>query len=302
MKLPISAFILTYNEERNLYECLSSINDHVDEIIIVDSFSNDKTLTIAEKFNTRIYQNKYINHSAQIKWTLDNVNFSNNWLMKLDADERWTKDGFKELNSLINDEINEYQGIHIKRKVYFMNKWIRFGGYYPNYFLFVFNKDIAKVENKWMDEHIYVSGKTYFSNVDVLEKNYDRQQNISLWTDKHNVYSTREAIDYLIKKYNSKKFDSFGNPMGNKTERKTWIKENMYYKLPKYIRPLIYFLYRYIFLLGFLDGGKGLIYHFLQAFWYRFLVDIKISQIESMMNKEDKDLSEVVLDHFNIRL
>lgn len=291
---------MTFNESKNLEQCLSSIKDYVDDIIIIDSFSKDHTREIAEKFTTKIYQNEWINYSNQFLWALNNAEIKNDWVLRIDADERWTSEGFEELKKII--EKDEVDGVYVKMKIFFMGKWIKYGGFYPNYFLRVFKKSKGKIEERWMDEHISVNGKTVISDINVLEMNYDRQENISLWTEKHNKYSTREAIEFLIYKYNLKKVDSIADLKGGKTERKRWMKENFYYKLPLFVRPFLYYIYRYIFKFGFLDGKEGLIFHFLQGFWYRFLVDAKIYQIIMLAKKEKKTIPQVIKEHYGISI
>jgi hypothetical protein len=185
-------------------------------------------------------------------------------------------------------------------KIFFMGRFIKHGAFYPNYFLRVYKKSKGAMEDRWMDEHIKVDGIVVHSSIDVIESNYDRQENISLWTNKHNGYSTREAVEFLIAKHNLHDIDTVANFWGNKTERKRWLKENLYFKVPLFLRPLMYFVYRYIFKLGFLDGKEGFIFHTLHAFWYRFLVDTKVYQIEKLAKENNQTIQEVVLDHYNM--
>jgi len=297
-KLPISVIIMTYNEERNLRACLESIDNYIDDIIVVDSYSIDKTENIAREYTNKFYQNKFINQAKQFIWTIANTEIKNEWIIRLDADERWTKEGFEELKKLISDDTVD--GIYVKMKIYFMGRFIKHGAFYPNYFLRVYKKSKGAMEDRWMDEHIKVKGKVVYSNIDVIESNYDRQENIALWTDKHNGYSTREAVEFLIAKHNLHKIDSVANLFGNKTERKRWLKENLYFRVPLFLRPLMYFIYRYIFKFGFLDGKEGFIFHTLHAFWYRFLVDTKVYQIEKLAKENNKTIQEVVLDHYGM--
>ena len=286
MKLNITAIILTYNEKRNLPDCINSIKDFINEIVVVDSFSNDETIEIAKSYGCKTYQNKFINQAKQFIWATNNVDMVNEWILRIDADERWTKEGFDELRKIIEQDSTD--GVYVKMKIFFMGRWIKNGGFYPNYFLRVYKKSKGKMEDRWMDEHISVDGKTVISNIDVIESNYDRQKNISLWTDKHNRYSTREAIEFLIAKHKLKEMDSVANIFGNKTEKKRWLKENLYFRVPLFIRPFLYYIHRYIFKLGFLDGKEGFIFHYLHAFWYRFLVDVKVYQIEKLAKIENK--------------
>ena len=299
-KLPVTAIIMTYNETRNLKDCLESIKDYVDDIIIVDSYSTDNTESIAKLYTDKFYQNKWINYSKQYLWSIAHTNIKNEWIIRLDADERWTKEGFKELSKIMEDD--SVNGIYVKMKIYFMGKFIKHGAFYPNYFLRVYKKSKGLMEDRWMDEHIRVDGKVIHSNIDVIESNYDRQENISLWIDKHNGYSTREAVEILIAKYNIYNIDTVANIFGNKTERKRWIKENIYFRVPLFIRPVMYFIYRYFFKFGFLDGKEGFIFHTLHAFWYRFLVDTKVFQIEKLAKKNNKSINEIIQDHYAIKI
>lgn len=299
-KLPVSAIILTYNESINIKDCINSVVEFVNEIIIVDSFSADNTLEIAKNYTPNIYQNKFVNQSKQFIWTLANTRITNDWILRLDADERWTKEGFDELKKIIEND--EADGIYVKMKIFFMGKWIKHGGYYPNYFLRIYKKSKGEMEDRWMDEHIKVNGRKIISKIDVIESNYDRQKNISLWTDKHNKYSTREAIEFLIQKHKLRKIDTVAKFWGNKTERKRWFKEKFYFHVPLFLRPLLYYFYRYIIRLGFLDGKEGFIYHYLHAFWYRFLVDVKVFQIERLAKRENKTIPEVVKEHYGVEL
>lgn len=289
---------MTYNEERNLQACLESVKDCIDDIIIVDSFSNDKTEEIARAYTDKFYQNKWINYSKQYLWGIDNTDIKNEWILRLDADERWTEEGFDELQKIIEDDSAD--GVYVKMKIFFMGRFIKHGAFYPNYFLRVYKRSKGAMEDRWMDEHIKVDGVVVHSNIDVIESNYDRQENISLWTDKHNGYSTREAVEFLIATHKIHEIDTVANLFGNKTERKRWMKENIYFKTPLFVRPYLYFIYRYFFKLGFLDGKEGFIFHTLHAFWYRFLVDTKVYQIEQLAKKNNQTIQEVVKDHYGI--
>ena len=297
-KLPVTVIIMTYNEKRNLRACLESVKDYIDDIIIVDSFSTDNTEEIARKYSQKFYQNKFINQAKQFIWTVANTDIKNEWILRLDADERWTVEGFAELRQIIEED--KADGVYVKMKIFFMGRFIKHGAFYPNYFLRVYKKSKGAMEDRWMDEHIKVDGRVVHSNIDVIESNYDRQVNISLWTDKHNGYSTREAVEFLIAKHNIHKIDTVAKLFGNKTERKRWLKENIYFKVPLFLRPSMYFVYRYFFKFGFLDGKEGFIFHTLHAFWYRFIVDTKVYQIEQLSKKNNQTIQEVVKDHYGM--
>jgi glycosyltransferase involved in cell wall biosynthesis len=291
---------MTLNEEINLPACLVAISSFVDEIILIDSFSSDKTLDIARGYTEKIYQNTFVNQAKQFIWALNNVEIRNEWILRLDADERWTPEGFAELRGII--EGDQADGVFVKMKIFFMGRWIKHGGFYPNNFLRVYKKTKGAMEDRWMDEHIHVDGRTIESNIDVIEANYDRQKNLGLWTTKHNNYSTREAVEFLCQKHRLVQIETIGQFFGNKTERKRWLKENLYFKIPLFVRPFLYFIYRYFFKLGFLDGKEGFIFHTLHAFWYRFLVDAKVLQIERNAKAEGISIKEAIKVHYGFEL
>ncbi len=300
-KLPITAIVMTLNEERNLPACLDSVAPFIDEIIVVDCFSTDKTLEIARRYTDRIFQNKWVNYATQYIWAMNNTNPRNEWILRLDADERWTPEGFAELKELI--ESGKYDGIYVKMKIFFMGRWIKHGAFYPNYFLRVYRKSKGAMEDRFMDEHIRVEGSTVKSNIDVLEMNHDRMYSLTDFTKKHNGYSSREAAEYLVQKYDLLRLDSVGSMSGTTTtERKRWLKENFYYRLPLFLRAFIYWKYRYFLKLGFLDGMPGLIFHFLQGFWYRFLVDAKIYQTEKYAKEKGVSMREAIKEVLGIEL
>jgi uncharacterized protein (DUF362 family) len=284
MPLPLSIIILTYNEELNLEDCLKSVQGWADEIFIVDSFSTDKTLEIAKRYTGKIYQHTFEAQSKQFQWGLDTLPISNEWIMRLDSDERLTEDLKKEIQGVLHDPNKDIHGIYLKLRVYFMGRWIRHGDYYPFILLRIWRKGYGQIESRLMDEHIVVDGKTITLRNDFIEEN---RKDISFWINKHNNYSTREVKQLLSGDSDGTQVSVKGSLGGNKIQRKRWFKQHVYVKLPLFLRAFLYFLYRYFFKLGFLDGKEGLIFHFLQAFWYRFLVDAKIYEMKkSEVNKE----------------
>lgn len=258
MKLPISVIILTHNEELNLENCLKSIINWANEVFIVDSYSTDGTAQIAKRYSAKITQHPFENQAQQFNWALDNLNIKNDWILRLDADEYLTEELKKEIaeNITTSDVVKlEINGYYIKRRVYFMGRWIKHGGYYPTWLLRLFRKGKAKSEQRAMDEHIVLlGGKTKKLKNDFID---DNKKGLENWINKHNNYSSREAGEVLSGNYGQGK-------------------KKFYYQMPLFCRAFFYFIYRYFIRLGFLDGKEGLIFHFLQGFWYRFLIDAKI--------------------------
>lgn len=284
-KLPISVIILTYNEEKNIEHCLKSVYEWVDEIFIVDSFSNDETLNIAKRYTDKIYQHPFENWSSQRNWAQENLPVKNDWVFHLDADERATPELFKELEKFFSSPDDSIDGFMISRRTIFMGRWIKHGGHYPAYHTRIFRKGSGRCEDRLYDQQFYVKGKVKILNADIIDT---ITTDIDTWISRHIKWSTQEALEIMKRlncsDFSGKEYVIKGNIKGNPVEQRRWWKE-MYYRFPPFIRPLIYFIYRYIFRLGFLDGKEGLVFHFIQGFWYRFLVDVKIYE---MRKKEVK--------------
>ncbi len=277
-KLPISAIVLTYNEEKNLERCLNSIYKWVDEIILVDSYSTDRTLEIARKYTDKIYQNKYEGHPQQWLWTLRHVETKNEWIFAIDADFIVTDELWKEISRKLDSLSGEVSGFYIRHKQIFKGRPILHGGLYPSYWLRIFRKDKVKVdENELVDVHFYVNGRTEKLEFDVIEHNL-KDSSIFFWIEKQNKFARKHAIEEINRRKGLSGNIIKPNFYGSPDQRKLFLK-NLYYKLPLFIRPFLYFFYRYIIKLGFLDGKEGFIYHFTQGFLYRMLVDINIDEI-----------------------
>jgi glycosyltransferase involved in cell wall biosynthesis len=284
LKQDISVLILTFNEEPHIERCIKSLQPFTEDIFIVDSYSTDKTVVIAESLGAKVYQNKWVNYAVQYQWGLDNCPIETKWVMRMDSDEYILPELVEEINTKINMIDDETSGIYIKRRVRFMGRWIKHGSYYPIWLLRIWRYEKGKIEERWMDEHIKLSsGKTIQFENDLID---DNKRNLTWWTEKHNNYAIREAVDILNIIYDFKKYDEVEpNLMGTQEQRKRWLKIR-YASMPLFLRPILYFAWRYFFKLGFLDGKQGLVWHFLQGFWYRFLVDAKIYEIYLKVGKD----------------
>lgn len=298
--LPLTAVILTRDERRNLPDCLASIHGRVADIVVVDSYSTDETVEIARAHGARVHVRPWRNYADQFQWALDHGGIATEWVLRLDADERWTDEGFRELAPLLRRA--DVAGIHVRMRIHFMGRFLRHGGLYPNDFLRVFRHRGSRVEQRWMDEHVRVPGAELRTTIDVIEANYDRQQNIGLWTRKHNDYSTREAVDILCAKWGLAATESIADLRGGSAARRRWLKERIYWRAPLFLRPMAYFLMRYVMRLGFLDGIPGLVFHLLQGYWYRLLVDVKVYQLEQVARTSGRPLAEVIEDTYGIRI
>jgi len=281
----LSVVVLTYNEELHIERCITSLQSFASDVFIVDSFSTDKTKQIAEELGAKVYQNKWLNnHSIQFNWGLKNCPIKTKWVMRVDADEYVMPELAIEIKNTLDKISDDVSGIYIKRRVYFMGKWIKHGGCYPIELLRIWRHGKGFCEDRWMDEHIkIIRGRTVKLNYDFIDHNL---KSLTTWIDKHNYYATREAAELLNTVYDfNMNNDIVPVFFGSQAQRKRWLKVK-YSKLPLFIRPFLYFLYRYFIRLGILDGKQGLVWCFLQGFWYRFLVDAKIYEIYQKTGKD----------------
>lgn len=289
MKNKIAALILTKNEELHINRCIKSISSLVSEIYVVDSGSQDNTKNICEKYNVKFFFNEFVTHSKQFNYGLNLVKKDKfKWVLKIDADEIFTPKLLKEIDATINDHKEQFSGLAIKRKIIFHGKVLNFGGVTTNQ-IRVFKTNEGFCENVFMDEHIKVKG--IIKNL--KEPFYDYcLKNITWWIRKHNLYANKEVLNILFLNNDKKKSKEIRLSYENQKTR--FLKVNLYQKSPILLRSFLFFLFKYFFLLGFLDGTQGLIYNFLQSFWYRFLIDVKILELKNFSKKHNISLQESI--------
>jgi glycosyltransferase involved in cell wall biosynthesis len=273
----LSVVILTHQEEANIGICLDSLKGLAADVFIVDSGSTDATAAIAERAGARVVCHPFENHARQLNWALDTLPIATPWVMRLDADERLTPELVEELQSVLPSASRDVSGLMVKRRVYFWGRWIRHGGYYPTWLLRIWRRGKAHCEQRWMDEHMVLDGGTILNlRHDLIDENH---KGLGFWTDKHNRYADREVKDLLAQESGAPDVEASVNaPLEGQPVRRRWMKLNVYARAPLFLRAFLYWFYRYVILLGFLDGRPGLVFHFLQGFWYRFLVDAKLEE------------------------
>lgn len=276
----ITTIILTYNESQHIARAIESVSGFSTQIFVVDSFSTDHTTEIATSLGAKVHQRRFINQAEQFNWALDNLQIDSDWILRLDADEIIAPDLAANISRTLPTLGHEVAGINLKRKHIFMGRWVRHGGRYPLLMLRLWRKGQGRVEDRWMDEHVIVQGGSTIT----LDGGFaDHNLNdLTFFTDKHNKYATREAIEIIAQR---KALFQRGNHLSaisasRQAYLKRLIKDRLYNRIPFTISACLYFLWRYIFQLGFLDGRSGLIYHFLQGYWYRFLVGAKVMELE----------------------
>jgi glycosyltransferase involved in cell wall biosynthesis len=273
-RAPISAIVLTYNEERNLPECLASLAGWVEQLFVVDSGSTDQTVAIAREAGATVVEHPFEHYGAQRNWAIDHLPLAAPWTLHVDADERITPELRASITAaLATDAASRapVDGYLVSRRTMFMGRWIRHGGHYPAWHLRLMRTGAGHCEDRLYDQHFYVSGAVQKLQGDLIDT---LTPDVATFTARHLRWAALEAAEHDAPP------DSEGRIRGqlgtdNAIEQRRWLRD-WYARLPLFVRPTVYFLYRYFVRLGFLDGRAGLVFHVLQGFWFRFLVDALI--------------------------
>ena len=287
--MQLSAIILTFNEEANLPACLESLQALGCPVFVVDSGSSDRTLEIAREYRAIVYQHAFESHAKQWSWALSHLPLESRWVLALDADQKLTPELAEEIHRESAAGANEsIAGLFLNRRQIFRGRWIRHGGYYPKYLLKLFRPESVEFDAlDFVDHHFYVAGQTRNLKHDLIESNA-KENDIAFWIDKHNRYSTLLAREEMLRR--SEDAQGIVKPAlrGNPDQRVLRLKV-IWRKCPLLFRSVAYFVYRYLLLAGWLDGEQGFVFHFLQGFWFRLLIDIKLRDLLRYSRAEPND-------------
>jgi glycosyltransferase involved in cell wall biosynthesis len=267
LALLVSVIVLTYNEETNLPACLESLRGLPCKIFVVDSGSSDRTLEIAERYSASVRHHDFENYAMQRNWALENLPIETSWVLNLDADERLTPELCNEIQNVLEQPPGGATGFLLRRRTIFMGRWIRHGGHYPSYHLRLFRNGCGRCERRRYDQHFVADGPLARLTHDYLDV---VSSSLLIWTVRHGRWAALEALE--LQSPQDQHDQVLPSITGNPIQRRRWFR-SLYTQAPLFTRALVYWGYRYFFRLGFLDGREGLIFHFLQGFWFRFLVD-----------------------------
>lgn len=275
----LTVITLTYNEEVNIAACLSSVKDIAKRMIVCDSFSTDKTVDIAKSYGAEVMQHDFYNYASQYIYAEENANISTKWVLRLDADECITDEAREEIERICNENTDtDISAVDVYYKVSFLGKELK---HYPFHKVILYKYGKAHLENRNMDEHITITeGKSIVLKNKLIHNDY---KGLSAWVDKHNKYSSREVMDLLGE--NEEEVDLANLSFATRVKR--FIKFKIYYKMPTGLRSYLYYLFRLYVKGGILDGKEGRIFAFLQAYWYRYLVDAKMYE-QKVNNKKNE--------------
>lgn len=263
----LTAIILTYNEELHIARCLERILPFVREVYVVDCFSTDRTARICAGYgNVRVVPHEWPgNQALQFNWALDHIEVKTGWIIRLDADEYLLPGEGERLLAALDARREGETALSLSRARYFLGRRIRHGGTDMIPLVRVFRTGKGRSEVRAMDEHIVVTeGHAVETDVRFAD---DNLHSLAWWTQKHLRYAEREAA-MLLEAENRGSAEGGSEAMRAKRRQKMW-----YARLPLFWRAFAYFAYRYFLRLGFLDGREGFLWHFLQGWWYRVMVD-----------------------------
>ncbi|HLY43606.1 MAG TPA: glycosyltransferase family 2 protein [Terracidiphilus sp.] len=289
-KASVAVVILAHNESLHLPRALEHVAKFANEVFVVDSGSADNTVEIARRCGAQVLEHPFQNYARQFEWALANAPITSDWVMRLDADEVIEDDLADEIIARLPQFAADVTGVNLNRKTIFQGKFLKHGGRYPLWLLRIWRRGKAHIEDRWMDEHMVLDeGRAVNFRGGFADHNL---HDLTFFIAKHNGYASREALDVL-----NRRMHLFGDPepslaagsTARQASTKRFIKEAIYNRIPFEMSATAYFLYRYIFQLGFLDGRAGLVYHVLQGFWYRFLVGAKVRELKTIVRRAPND-------------
>ncbi len=277
-RVPIAVVVLTHNEARNIDACLRSVAGWAEAIWVVDSGSSDDTVERARAFGATVLSHPFETHARQWRWALEQLPGGADWVLGLDADQSLTPELRDEIaTTFAGGGPAGVNGFFVNRRQIFRGRWIRHGGYYPKYLLKLFRRSAVTIDDAdLVDHHFTVTGPVERLRNDLVEDNRNEAA-IEVWVAKHNRYAVLQARQELAARARTARVP-FRALAGHSDDRTRWLKQ-AWSRLPLFVRPCLYVFYRYVVRLGFLDGREGFIFHVLQAFWYRLLVDVNLVEL-----------------------
>jgi len=294
--MDITTIILTYNEELHIKRCIENAFKFSKEVFVIDSFSSDRTCDIAKEMGASVVQHEFINQAQQFQWAIDNCEIKTGWTLRLDADEYLTEELISELDEKLPALPEDVTGCYMLRRVVFMGKVLKYGILRKVRLLRIWRTGCARMEQRWIDEHIVLTkGQSFCLRHLLLDHNLKGLDDFII---KHNNYSNREAFIEINRIYNLIEEKESTELKGRNKQK------SFYYKLPRFFRAYLYFFVRYVVFLGFLDGRRGFIWLKLQAYWYRLLVDSKLYEMEKKLGKHPskEDVKAYVQKYWGINI
>lgn len=286
----LTIIVLTFNESLHIDRCIAGARRVADDVLVVDSYSTDDTVSKATRLGARVVQHAWKNHGSQMNWAMQHGGVESEWIMRLDADEFLDETLIRSLKGCLGSADSDVGGFEVNRRIRFLGQEIRHGGMAPMWIVRVWRHGWAVFEDRWMDEHLVLSRGTVAQLPGlIVDANL---QSLTWWTHKHNGYANLEVIDSLDQKYQLGMSAPMLGGHNRQAHIKRWLKTRVYARLPLGVRPWLYFFYRMVLRRGVMDGSRGMMFHLLQGLWYRSLVDAKVREVEDTMEQDGCDVTE----------
>jgi glycosyltransferase involved in cell wall biosynthesis len=264
----ISVLILTLDEEVNLAGCLASVA-WSDDVVVLDSFSRDRTVDIAREHGVRLYQRAFDNYANQRNFGLRDIDYRHPWVLMLDADERVPEDLRLEMQTAIGGAAVDTVLFRMRRRDYLFGRWIRRASGYPTWF-----GRLVRIGRAWVERPI---NEEFHANGEVARlrghlDHYPFNKGFSAWIEKHDRYSTMEARLRALEPPAERWSGLFApDPARRRRAQKVWL-----HGMP--MRPLVVFAGLYFIRGGVLEGRAGLTFSLLRA-WYEYVIDCKALEL-----------------------
>ena len=292
MSASLSVLIFTLNEERNIATCLDSVVGWAADIVVVDSGSTDRTLALCAERGVQTVVHTFTDHASQRRWAVTSLPWKYDWFLLLDADHIVTTELKQEIDRMLRDDDGTIHGFYNPHVQYFRNRRVR--GQKSRYLQLVRRGHVYFDDSELVDLRLIVDGPTGTMSGAILERNQN-EVDIDFWIDKQQKYARRMAIQEVLRAEQLLGGADALQPrlLGNPDERLIWFKD-LWYGLPLYVRPVLYFSYRYFLRLGFADGWNGFVFHAFHAFWFRLLVDVHIADYRSRLKQNVISLQDLL--------
>lgn len=269
-----TAIILTKNEEKNIQECLESIASFSKRAVVIDCGSTDRTVELAKELGADVYFHDFEYYARQFNWGIDNTDIDTEWIIRLDADERFPKELCEEVEGIIasNNDV-KMNGITMEADFFFLGRCMKYGIRNKRKMM-MFRTSCGRIEDRRRDAHSVIS-EGHSISTKCKFQHYDFKD-IDSYVKRYVWYATREMQDYIEYKNGSASDINTDEAIRKQRQKKY----GLFYRAPRFLRSYLWFIYNYIFRLGFLDGREGFVFCFLECYWYRVLVDAEIFEYE----------------------
>jgi glycosyltransferase involved in cell wall biosynthesis len=262
--------VLTFNSSGVIEGTIRAAKQVSTNILVVDSFSTDNTRERAAALGCTVVTRAFKHYADQRNWAIREHGNAYAWQLHLDADEALDARAIANVREALRNP-GEHSGFLLKRLTYFMGKPLRFAGE-NSWHMRLFRSGEGACEDRLYDQHFTCKGKVRRLEGLLHDRNVGT---ISEWTARHNRWSDLETSELLRPQESSGKLEA---QLSSDPRKRRRLYKGIYYRMPPGIRALGYFFFRYVVQLGFLDGRVGFYYNFLQAMWFRMLVDAKLAE------------------------